>query len=291
MTATTEALVITVPGVYQMSAEEYHADPAPGGSLSSSGARKLLPPSCPAVFDYERKHGQPYKRVFDLGHAAHRLVLGEGSDITEIKYPDYKTKAAQAARDSARYDGAVPLLTKEYEQVKAMAEAIRSHPIAGRLFTPGEGVPEQALFWKDGPSGITRRALIDWTKHRSQGGRLILADYKTTTDASLEAISKTVNERGYHCQDAWYRDGAIALGLGDEDTVMVFVFQEKTAPYLITVVELDRETVRRGREKNRRAIETYAECTATGVWPGYYDGVAITSLPIWAQLRHDEEYS
>ncbi|MFZ3473148.1 PD-(D/E)XK nuclease-like domain-containing protein [Streptomyces sp. 4.24] len=290
MTATTETLVVTEPGVYPMTAEEYHADPVPGGSLSSSGARKLLAPSCPAKFQYERQHGQGPKRVFDIGHAAHRLVLGEGVDVEEIKYSDYKTKAAQSARDTARFEGKTPLLTKEYDEVKAMAAVIRQHPIAGPLFTPGEGIAEQALFWTDGPSGITRRALIDWTKHRATGRR-ILADYKTTTDASLDAISKTVNERGYHQQAAWYIDGAIALDLGDEDTVLVFVFQEKTAPYLITVVELDRETVRRGRERNRRAIETYAECQASGHWPGHHDGVAITSLPIWAQLRHDEEYS
>ncbi|WP_063782857.1 PD-(D/E)XK nuclease-like domain-containing protein [Streptomyces sp. XY533] len=290
MTATTEALVVTEPGIYSMTAEDYHLDPVPGGSLSSSGARRILDRS-PATYHYEREHGQAPKRIFDLGHAAHREVLGEGANIAVIQHDNYTTKAAKADRDAARFDGLTPLLAKEYEQVQAMAAAIRQHPIAGRLFTPGEGIPEQALFWKDGPSGITRRALIDWTKHRQTGTRLVIADYKTTTDASLEAISRAVNEHGYHSQDAWYRDGAIALDLGDEDTVMVFVFQEKTAPYLITVVELDRETVRRGRERNRRAIEIYAECKATGHWPGHHDGVAITSLPVWAQLRHDEEYS
>lgn len=223
------ALVITEPGLYPMTADEYHADKAvPGGSLSSSGARKLLPPSCPAKFKHNRDNGQAHKRVFDIGHAAHRLVLGEGVDIKTLDYPDYKTKAAQLAKKEAYAAGLTPLLGWEYAEVQAMADAIRQHPIAGRLFTPGEGIAEQAMFWHDGPSGIWRRSLIDWTKHRTSGGRLILADYKTTTDASLEAISKTVNEHGYHCQDAWYRDGAIALGLGDEDTVMVFVFQEKT---------------------------------------------------------------
>jgi hypothetical protein len=290
VTATTEALVVTEPGIYQMTADQYHADPVPGGSLSSSGARKILDRS-PAVYRYERDHGQPPKRVFDLGHAAHRLVLGEGADIREIKHPDYKTKAAQAERDIARYDGETPLLTKEYEQVKAMAAAIRQHPIAGPLFAPGEGVAEQALFWTDGPSGITRRALFDWTKHRRPGSRLILTDYKTTTDASLGAIARTVAAYGYHQQAAWYIDGAIALDLGDEDTEMVFVFQEKTPPYLVTVLQLPRDDIRRGRQKNRRAIETYAECTETGVWPGHHDGVAIVSLPPWEQIRHDEEYS
>ncbi|MFE2326082.1 PD-(D/E)XK nuclease-like domain-containing protein [Streptomyces sp. NPDC059385] len=290
MTATTEALVVTEPGVYRMTAEEYHADPVPGGSLSSSGARKILDRS-PAIYQYERDHGQAPKRVFDIGHAAHREVLGEGADIREIKHPDYKTKAAQADRDAARYDGTTPLLTKEYEQVKAMAAAIRRHPIAGPLFTPGEGIPEQALFWTDGPSGITRRALFDWTKHRRPGSRLILTDYKTTTDASLTAIARTVASYGYHQQAAWYIDAAVALGLGDEDTEMVFVFQEKTAPYLTTVIQLPRDDIRRGRQKNRTAIEQYAECTETGIWPGHHDGVAIVSLPPWEQIRHDEEYS
>lgn len=292
MTTTVEALVITEPGIYPMTADEYHADKnVPGGSLSSSGARKLLPPSCPAKFKHDRDNGQAHKRVFDIGHAAHRLVLGEGVDIKTLDYPDYKTKAAQLAKKEAYAAGATPLLGWEYAEVQAMADAIRQHPIAGPLFTPGEGTAEQALFWKDGPSGIWRRALIDWTKHRTSGSRLILADYKTTTDASLAAIEKTVNERGYHCQAAWYIDAATALGLGDEDTVMVFVFQEKTAPYLVTVTELDRETLRRGRERNRRAIDIYAECTAADHWPGHSSQVEITSLPIWAQLRHDEEYS
>ena len=290
MTTIAEPLTITEPGVYQMTAEAYHADPVPGGSLSSSGARKILDRS-PAIYQYERDHGQAPKRVFDIGHAAHREVLGEGADIREIKHSDYKTKAAQADRDTARYDGATPLLTKEYEQVKAMAAAIRQHPIAGPLFTPGEGIAEQALFWTDGPSGITRRALFDWTKHRRPGSRLILTDYKTTTDASLTAIARTVASYGYHQQAAWYIDAAIALGLGDEDTEMVFVFQEKTAPYLTTVIQLPRDDIRRGRQKNRTAIEQYAECTATGIWPGHHEGVAIVSLPPWEQIRHDEEYS
>lgn len=289
MTITTEALAVTEPGIYRMTADEYHADPVPGGSLSSSGARRILE-RCPAIYQYEREHGQGPKRVFDIGHAAHRLVLGEGADIAEIKYDSYLTKAAKADRDAARFDGKTPLLTKEYQQVEAMAAALRRHPIAGPLFTPGEGVAEQALFWMDGPSGITRRALVDWTKHRANGRR-ILADYKTAADASLPGIARAVAEHGYHQQAAWYIDGAIALDLGDEDTVFVFVFQEKTAPYLVTVTEIARDDIRRGREKNRRAIETYAECTASGHWPGYHDGVAITSQPVWAQLRHDEEYS
>ncbi|MGW9447058.1 hypothetical protein, partial [Bacillus mobilis] len=59
MTATDERTLsaITRPGVYDGIPEAvYHRDPVPGGSLSSSGARKLLAPSCPALFKYDQEH-------------------------------------------------------------------------------------------------------------------------------------------------------------------------------------------------------------------------------------------
>jgi len=47
MTATTpeqaeERTVIRRPGLYDLPEHIYHADPVPGGSLSSTGARRLL---------------------------------------------------------------------------------------------------------------------------------------------------------------------------------------------------------------------------------------------------------
>jgi hypothetical protein len=50
MTATLDRTVITQPGVYDLPADVYHADPVPpelGGSLSSSGAKLLLPRPAP----------------------------------------------------------------------------------------------------------------------------------------------------------------------------------------------------------------------------------------------------
>jgi hypothetical protein len=66
-------VTITGPGVYDQVPEHvYHADPIPGGSLSSSGARKLLAPSCPALFKHDQDNPQPHKKTFDIGTAAHK---------------------------------------------------------------------------------------------------------------------------------------------------------------------------------------------------------------------------
>ena len=146
--------VITRPGVYDLSEHAYHADPVPEGSLSVSGAKRLLPPSCPARFAWERRHERAERRVFDLGHAAHRLVLGAGAELMVVDAENWRTRAAQQARDAAYAAGTTPLLRHEYDAVQAMATALRDHPVAGRLFTAGRGRPEQSLFWQDEEHGL-----------------------------------------------------------------------------------------------------------------------------------------
>lgn len=145
-------------GVYDMPADDYHAHPA----LSSSGARKLLAPSCPAIFDYERQHGEERKQEFDLGTAAHTLLLGFGPEPHVIDADSYRTKAAQQERDEAYARGDVPLLPKEFDAVQAMVTAVRQHPRASELLSAGKA--EQSLFWTDPTTGVLCRARPDWLR-------------------------------------------------------------------------------------------------------------------------------
>lgn len=274
---------ITAPGVYDGIPEDvYHSDPVPGGSLSSSGARKLLPPSCPAIFQYERQHGQAHRAVFDFGHVAHKAVLGVGAPVVKVDADSWRSKAAQEQQKAAHAAGHVPLLAADVECVEGMAAAIRQHPVASALFEPGSGKPEQSAFAQDTDTGIWLRSRFDWLPN-TDGGRLILGDYKTTRSAEPSAISKAMANYGYHQQNAFYVDIAATLGLA-ESIAFVFVFQEKTPPYLVTVVQLDDEAVRIGRALNRQAIDLYAECSAADTWPGYApaDDIPLISLPSWA---------
>lgn len=288
MTATIEqsALPLTeivAPGVYDVPAEVYHADPVPAGSLSSSGARKLLRPSCPALFKYERDHGQPYKKVFDLGTAAHKLVLGSGPELVDMGPGRWDTNEAKARVKAIRERGAIPLKEAEYQQVQEMAAALRRHPVAAALFNPERGRAEQSLFWQDPQTGIWRRARFDWLPDRIDG-RLIIPDYKTCLSAEPEALRKSVYNFGYFQQAPWYIDAAVALGLhGGAKPAFVFVAQEKTPPYLVTVFELDVVALGIGRDLNRKAIDLYAECVRTGRWPGYSDDIELLSLPGWVE--------
>lgn len=290
MTATVTPTDITEPGVYEMPPDVYHSDPVPDGSLSSSGARLLLPPNCPAKFHHERQYGRPPKRAFDFGHAAHKEVLGIGEEIEVIEAPDRRSKATQQKEREIRERGAVPLLEDEYIEVQAMAKALREHPYAGKLLDPDRGTVEQSLFWRDQHTGIWRRARLDYLPNPVPGRRMLLVDYKTARSADPGKLKRTIDDYGYYMQADWYITAVEALGLAT-DPAFLFVFQEKEPPYLVTVGEVDTTTLRIGRHRNRQAIEIYRQCAATGHWPAYTDGVELLSLPPYVENRYLEEMS
>jgi PDDEXK-like domain of unknown function (DUF3799) len=268
VTALADAPVIQQAGVYDIAEDLYLSDPVPGGSLSCSGAKRLLPPSCPALFRWEQEH-PVYKDVFDFGSAAHKMVLGAGPELAVIDADNWMTKAAKEARDMARAEG--------------KAAALREHPVASALFSPERGGrPEQSLFWPDAEFGIWRRCRLDWMPDPSAPGRFIIGDYKSAAAADKASIAKAVANYSYNMQAPWYADAVTALGLA-EDPYFLFVFQEKTAPYLITVAELDYDAMQAGREKNRLAMEIFRDCKSADSWPGYSQDIELISLPAWAR--------
>jgi hypothetical protein len=285
-------------GVYDgMPDDVYYGDPVPDGSLSSSGARLLLPPSCPAKFDWERKHGRAPKRAWDIGHAAHERVLGVGPALVVVQTTakdgaksaaeNYLTKSAQQHRDEIRAAGAVPVLRSELDAVEDMAKAIREHPIARVLFDPDlGGRPEQSLFWLDPQFDVWRRTRLDWLPAQREDGRLIVPDYKSCTSAEPASVERSVASYGYDVQDVFYRDGLRALGLAEEPA-FIFVFQEKDPPYLITVVELDGAWRRIGRRRVDEALGVFAECQGTDQWPGYTSDVELVGPPAWVARQYE----
>jgi hypothetical protein len=279
--------VITEPGVYDLPEDVYHSDPVPGGSLSASGAKLIL--DCPARFRHAADHGSEHKDVFDFGTAAHKYVLGTGPDIDIVDARDWKTKAAQEAKKLAYENGRVPLLVHEHQAVLAMARRIDEHPIASALFAAGQGQAEQSLFWLDERFEVWRRARLDWLPNGiSSSGRLIIPDYKTAARVDQESIAKAIHNFRYAMQADRYCDAVEALGLA-EQPVFLFVFQEKTAPYLVQVIELDGLFRRIGRDDNRQALEVFAECQATGEWPGYSNDIELIEPPAWVAKNLTKE--
>lgn len=284
---------VTEPGIYEMPAEDYHADPVPGGSLSSSGARRLLPPSCPALFKYGKK---PATRAMEHGTAAHTIVLGEGAGLCRIEADSWRKDATKQAAEEARAAGLTPVLAEAHDRILAMAEALKRHKAARLLFAPGSGLAERSAFWHDrdltvsgGP--LWRRARLDWWPYGTPGGLIIVPDYKTSGHADEDFVTRQLAKMGYYQQGAWYRDAVLAFNPGAE-VRFVLVVQETDPPYLVGCYNIHPRSLAEGAAKNRRAMEVWRDCVESGEWPGHnpYEDITTIQLPRWAyEDRYDGE--
>lgn len=270
--------MITEPGVIaDMDEATYHADPVPGGSLSSTGARRIL--DSPARFRWELEH-RVEKRVYDVGHAVHARVLGVGSPV--VTYPDEhltpsgnpSTKAATVAWvDEQRAAGLVPIARADADRIDAMAEAVLAHRGA-RLLLERPGMSEASVFATDPDTGVSVRARFDRLTED------YAVDLKTTSgSASQIGFARESARHGYPIQETHYLD-TLEWATGQRPP-MRFVVVEKVEPHLVAVHEFDEVTRLVGRELAAKARRIYAECTATDTWPGYGDDVLITQVPGW----------
>ncbi|MGG7450586.1 PD-(D/E)XK nuclease-like domain-containing protein [Plantibacter auratus] len=274
--------------VHDMPEADYHAHSA----LSSTGARRLL--ESPAKFQYERTHPRAGRAAFDLGTAVHTKVLGTGAGA--IAYPDehltpsgnVSTKAATVEwAEEQRGLGLTPLAPAQMREVDAMAEAVLAHSIARKL-AEQPGMQEASVFATDAHTGVQARCRYDFLPDLD-GPQPIAWDLKTTAkSASAEEFTKTVLNLGYDVQDTFY-DRVLQSAVGAE-IPFVFVVVEVDAPHLVNVHQLDIVFREMGKTKVQRALETFAQCTESGVWPGFPEEVNLLSPPVWAVYQHEERY-
>jgi hypothetical protein len=286
---------ITEPGAYDLTDDQYHADPVVGGSLSSSGARTLLRAS-PARFDYERHNGgRADKDEFDFGRAVHLRVLGVGGAVVVVegsgKDPNaWRTDDDRAAVAAARAAGATPIRPRDVPVVEAMAAALREHPVAGPLFDrPGR--PETSYVGRDPETGIMCRARIDWLPDVADDERIIMVDYKSARTAEPGRFAKAAADHEYHMQGPFYGDVLSWLDLDHgQSPLFVLVAQEKDPPYLVSVGYPSGRAVEWGRIRNRKARDLYRQCVADGHWPGYTEAPVELDIPGWLDYQYTADY-
>ena len=75
-------------GVHQIDGEDYHRDPCPEASLSSTLAKTMLAQSPLHAWTASPRLNPDWepvnKKTFDIGRAAHRAILGAGGDYVAI---------------------------------------------------------------------------------------------------------------------------------------------------------------------------------------------------------------
>src|SRR5450759_779406 len=275
-------------GIQTISSEEYHSSTA----LSASLAHILCSQS--PLHAWTASHLNPnYKREdaerFEIGTAAHALLLEGNDGVAMIDAPDWRSKAARDERDAARAEGKLPILGKHWNDLRAMVAATGPQLDALKVDPPllKDGKPEQSLFWEE--DGVQCRARLDWLRD----DRATIDDYKTTKgSANPAAWTRTLYQIGADIQAAFYLRGLFRVDASDGPevewgTVPVFRFVvvEQTAPYALSVVTLDDAAMELAERKVSYAIQTWKRCLETDTWPGYANRVCVAELPGYEESR------
>ncbi|MTH66731.1 PD-(D/E)XK nuclease-like domain-containing protein [Paracoccus shanxieyensis] len=239
------------PGIHDISADAYHADPCATPSLSSTLARLILNRSPRHAWTAHPRLNPDYQgkesKTFDIGRAAHRAVLSKGGDY--VAYPEHvlgkggaaSTAAAKEWAEEARARGWTPLKADEIDAVHDM-----SGEIMGRLAAMGITFPpaRSELTAIAEIDGVMCRAMID---HAPEDPRQPLWDVKTTTDASPAAVMRTIMAYNYDVQAAHYCE--VWKAATGEDRKFSFVFVEKDAPHECCVIQLGGDSMAMGRKR------------------------------------------
>jgi hypothetical protein len=175
------------------------------------------------------------------------------------------------------------LTAAEYVLCDDMAHAALGNPLIAELVSEA-GFTEFSFVWVDPDTEVLCKGRID--RFSRLWGNSVVADLKTTVDASEPAWTREVVKYQYQAQAAFYLDGLeiISPVVGRK---FLWLAVEKTAPFAVGVFEPDEATLEKGRRMYRNYLRQWAACQETNLWPGYPGGIQPLRIPEWA-LRQEE---
>jgi exodeoxyribonuclease VIII len=274
------------PGVYpDISNDDYHSGPG----ISNSGLNLLRksPKHYWAAYldpDREEREATPALR---LGSAIHSAILEPHKFTNEfVAAPevDRRTKEGKDiyAAFLAKAEGRTVITAKEMETVGRVARSVMTHKVYRKVFEREMGKAETSIYWEDKDSGVLCRIRPDWL------GAGVILDVKTTEDASPDAFMRSIFTYGYHRQAAFYIDGCRQSGI--DPGAFMFMALEKSSPYAVAFYYAEPEMIEQGRKEYKKLLRIYADCLATGNWPGYPEKIVPINLPEWylaQQMKKD----
>lgn len=275
------------PGIYDnISDREYRAI----GAVSQSILKQF---SKSAKAAKESRDWPRDSDAFRLGNAADTLLfrpaeyeeryieyagsyLKDGTTWTEARrgfgWELFKKEADEA--------GKIVLASDEAKEVRTLADACLKHETAATLLSGGQA--HLVVIWEDDATGLLCKAQLDYWQDDCRR----INDVKTTRNIEPKAWAADSFKFGYHVQAAFYIDGlAKALGISPGEIAFTDIAIEKnTIRPDVVCYEVPRELVAYGRKQYQGWLEQYAECEASGEWPGIAErGFMMTEVPAWAE--------
>jgi hypothetical protein len=200
-------------------------------------------------------------------------------DFTEQLTKEYKNPRAskeykeKVAAWKEQNTGKTVVTQQQYDEMVPICVAIDQSQLARELLGH-DGPAEVSILWQDPRTGLMCKGRIDKLDHKTKR----FADLKTAQ--SVSDFSRTIAQRGYHRQGAFYADGLRIL-LGDTYEPWLIPV-EKTPPHTVMPAPLHHDALVAGRHQYRTALQRIATSKQTGNYAGPPVPSAWT-VPEWAQ--------
>jgi len=265
-----------MPGIYYLSEATYHAL---GLQYASSHRLRTMATSGFEAVKHQAVNPMEPTPAMALGSAVHCLTLTPDkfkSQFAVAPKIDRRTKAGKEEWENFTLTAATKTVIKQdqYEQALDMTDSLRRHT-SGLLNSVKAEDAEQTYIslWKDQPV----KARIDLLK----AGTLV--DIKTTSsNLTIESLTRTVANYGYAEQMALYARSANACGKPVTNVVIAFV--NTNAPYVVRCVEITPEWLEAaGQVVDARLTEWLAhmnEATNRDNFPSF-PGIDDLDMPTW----------
>jgi len=295
-----------IEGVYSgLDNKAYHALPALSSSglktFSTSPAHYYRT----YLSDVERKRTLAQERTFETGDLAHKLILEPdgfydeyAKELNPLDYPkalktinDLVGKCCELGlKKTGKKADLIARLTDEdvnlkfyiwdcikqehlnsnvgkylvdpivWEDAHRCLETTRKHPLANELLT--DGYAELSVIALCQNTGLWLKTRPDWLRLDK-----VVADYKTTRDASYKAFGRQAKELGYGLQQSFYTYVLSLVGV--YITGFHFVANEYIKADITECYTLDEEWVISSKEEMAALLFEFDECKSKNNWYGY----------------------
>lgn len=262
-----------------MTVEDYRAHSA----LNFSRMKWLL--KSPCHFIMEGTADVEETLAMRMGSAVDEWILSGKVRPHAIKPAELDGKPWQGNRTACKQwvkdrkaEGFTVYSQDEYDTQMGMQKALEQSPEFQKLL---EVCPQRQLPVFAKYRGVELKVLMDMAGH-DLGGYRCFGDLKCSVSAAPRDFAKKAATMHYDLQQAVY---AAVLGVSEaleDEPAMFWAVVESSPSAPVSIFSVPREAMDSGKRKLDRCIDLYLQCTESGNWPGYGQGIQQLSWPAWA---------
>lgn len=252
--------------------------------ISPSIAKKLLDGTPLNAWCNHRLLGNMAKPMTDgqvAGILTHATVLGHDERLAILPYDSFRSNEAKEAKQAAIDAGLIPVAQPKWDEASENApHIIAALSGAGVIL---DGTVEHRFNWVE--DGVLCTGVVDhWD------GKLMVDEIKTGPSLpTREYCERHLIQSHSHLQDAAYRRAVAAeLDVDPVEVTVRFAFVQSVAPFAVNIRPMTAAFREYSEIRWTRAVKTWGECLASGVWPGPNDEDYPFDVPVWALKREME---